>query len=394
MKTRNRFIVILTMLIVSLLLSACGQVELSVEGTPTSSPPPTDATEQAQLINWVAATATALRLTASASTSSPTPPLETTTLATPAETLAPPIIEVASVTPMVAASTSIPPATRTPVILPTTPAATQSPVPTAMGASTPQVIFFTVSPTTTHTTGEEVSLAWEAVGEKAEICTVGEAGPGTCQEVPLKGSLVRTDFNAMGGGLGLRVTVGQSITWSIVDLNFCNGQYEWFFNSPPSECATTAPLASYAVAQFFEHGVMVWVEATDIFYIFYYSAAWPPTFEQLNGPLLLKPGASVDNRIGETPPSGYFEPVSGFGLIWRDEVEGPVGVRQRLGWATSSEFGFDTTYQCETSGQGLWNCFLRGPQGLGSLLWLHPDSSAQGQLIWEHWKITRSPTPN
>jgi hypothetical protein len=47
-------------------------------------------------------------------------------------------------------------------------------------------------------------------------------------------------------------------------------------------------------------------------------------------PLKLKPGASVDNRVGGAP-AGYFEPVSGFGLIWRSEVEYSENMFSSLG---------------------------------------------------------------
>jgi hypothetical protein len=36
---------------------------------------------------------------------------------------------------------------------------------------------------------------------------------------------------------------------------------------------------------------------------------------------------------GETPPAGLFEPVRGFGKLWREEP----GVRDRLGWAVEPE---------------------------------------------------------
>jgi hypothetical protein len=129
---------------------------------------------------------------------------------------------------------------------------------------------------------------------------------------------------------------------------------------------------------------MVWVEDTDEFYIFYQGedASDFQTFERLVG-LQLKPGASEDNRVPEEPPPGYLQPVSGFGLLWRGEVEHlSSDVRQRLGWATEPEFGYDTAYQCATPAHPRsWSCYLRGPKG--ELLYLHPDSTAQVRLLWE-----------
>jgi hypothetical protein len=49
---------------------------------------------------------------------------------------------------------------------------------------------------------------------------------------------------------------------------------------------------------------------------------------------------------GETPPNGLVEPILGFGKVWRDRP----GVRESLGWATSSE----------TPGVGRFQLFFRG----------------------------------
>ncbi|MFN2189329.1 MAG: hypothetical protein ACK2T3_11230, partial [Candidatus Promineifilaceae bacterium] len=38
---------------------------------------------------------------------------------------------------------------------------------------------------------------------------------------------------------------------------------------------------------------------------------------------------------------GMYQPVRGFGKLWREHPE----VQERLGWALSRELGFDSTYQ-------------------------------------------------
>ncbi len=130
---------------------------------------------------------------------------------------------------------------------------------------------------------------------------------------------------------------------------------------------------------------MVWIEDTDEFYVF--DSVPDPSgwliYHSTVG-LVLKPGASEQNRVGEDPPPGLYEPVSGFGLIWRGEVEWPeVGnVRERLGWATEPEFGFDTAFQyailaCPRG----WAAYMRAPHG--EILRLSPASTAGWPLIWE-----------
>jgi hypothetical protein len=44
---------------------------------------------------------------------------------------------------------------------------------------------------------------------------------------------------------------------------------------------------------------------------------------------------------GIVPPVGLYQPVRGFGLVWREEP----GVRDRLGWAVDREVGYPTAIQ-------------------------------------------------
>ena len=73
-------------------------------------------------------------------------------------------------------------------------------------------------------------------------------------------------------------------------------------------------------------------------------------------------------------------------MVWRGEIEGVrADVRQRLGWATEPESGFDT-------GLSVRDHFLPGPLGLlparpaGEILYLRPDSTAQVRWLWEEWQ--------
>ncbi|HSR35079.1 MAG TPA: hypothetical protein VLY63_31305 [Anaerolineae bacterium] len=232
-------------------------------------------------------------------------------------------------------------------------------------------------------------LTWAASGERVEICPIAGNGPVEleCQEVPLTGeTTIVTDEKSMGYlGFGLRAKAGHSTAWSVAYIHLqCQDLREWFFDNPPQRCPAKPALYSYAAGQYFEHGLMVWVEATDDFYIFSREVDEQgfQTFEWTIG-LQLKPGASPDNRLGEEPPPGLHEPISGFGMIWRDEAEGLRNdMRQHLGWATEPEFGFDTAFQCETPAHPrAWSCYLRGPRG--ELLYLHPDSTAQVRFLWE-----------
>jgi LysM repeat protein len=141
---------------------------------------------------------------------------------------------------------------------------------------------------------------------------------------------------------------------------------DWFFANRPAGCPSAPALNSNAAAESFQHGLMLWVEATDTFYVLHDGVGGAaPRLSIIRGPLLIRPGGSVDNRVGGVPP-GLYEPVSGFGLLWRGDVEGVEALRTQLGWATQPEYGYQTTYQCEAypnTTAASPACYLRSPDG-------------------------------
>ena len=97
---------------------------------------------------------------------------------------------------------------------------------------------------------------------------------------------------------------------------------------------------------------MIWVEAEQMIYTFYYPQGGSsyPTY-----------GGFIDNfSEGDpesdptiVPPAGLYQPVRGFGLLWRLDQS----VRDRLGWATAPEAGFETWMQ-GYSGAGMHNYYI------------------------------------
>jgi hypothetical protein len=68
-----------------------------------------------------------------------------------------------------------------------------------------------------------------------------------------------------------------------------------------------------------------------------------------------------------------FQPVRGFGMVWRSEGPGASpDVRDRLGWALQPEFGYEAAYQCDSATKYL-TCYLRGPDG--EIYRLEPEGS-------------------
>ena len=79
------------------------------------------------------------------------------------------------------------------------------------------------------------------------------------------------------------------------------------------------------------------------------------------------------------PPEGYYEPVRGFGKVWREER----GVREHLGWATGKAFVVgEGAYQYRLAGK-YSHPYITGPDG--AVYVLPPEDS--------EWYIWTGPTP-
>lgn len=255
---------------------------------------------------------------------------------------------------------------------------------------------------------KSVTLAWEAAGEYAAICPLMGSSTVGCRclfDMPLVGSTTIKSEEIIGNytGFELIVNAGDSSAVDAILANVqCQGSQDWYFADPPQMCPAGSPLHSSAAAQRFQRGLMIWIEALDEFFILFDSDQHPSDSTQgwsslkslhiLRGSLELRPAASPGNRVDETPPPGYFEPVSGFGLVWRGEVTGTDDIREMLGWAEEPEYRFDTVYQCQASCGAYWDCYLRGPDGKA----IHLYYLMHFGHYWEEWSgpLTPPSTPS
>jgi hypothetical protein len=145
---------------------------------------------------------------------------------------------------------------------------------------------------------------------------------------------------------------------------------EWFFEPAPDECPAAAALISDAAEQHFEHGTMIWIKERGQIYVLFgdeNSPRWSAYADRW------EEGDPI-NDPEVTPPPGRYQPVRGFGLIWREEP----GVRDRLGWAVDLETPFTTAVQ-STSRARYNDLFVRALDG--NLWKLLPEGSG-----WE--KVT------
>jgi hypothetical protein len=352
-KAGNRLYTLLPLLL--LLFSACRPPSLAPAALPTAT--------------FVTPAPTTLPATTATARATPTTTTDRAT-ATAVLSPSPATVTIAATSTTAATASSITAATTSTAV----PAATLPPSsPTPALVSGPQIASFSATGD-----GDGVLLAWEAGGGNASICPVVAGDPLSCNclfDLPLTGTARVTAAEIIGNlsGFALSVSDGDSIVRAEAPVAVpCPNQDTWFPADPPAMCPSGDPIHSAAAAQSFEHGQMIWLQATDTYYLLYdhdlrvTPGAGTSTLTSLgiiSGPLALEPGASADNRVGETPPAGLFEPVSGFGLLWRDEVVGTDHVRAALGWATAPEFAFNSSYQCAHHCGASWNCYLLGPDG-------------------------------
>ncbi len=129
-----------------------------------------------------------------------------------------------------------------------------------------------------------------------------------------------------------------------------SGGFATIYNSDSAlaaqlSCPIDAPVVVSAAYQPFERGLMIWVSQVGTsgqpgIYVLYTNNTYSRFIDTWRD--------GVDpSSTGQEPPDGYFEPVRGFGKVWRESG----GVRDSLGWATSLEIGGSGTVQVFERGE-------------------------------------------
>jgi serine/threonine-protein kinase len=107
-------------------------------------------------------------------------------------------------------------------------------------------------------------------------------------------------------------------------------------------CPRAEAIEVDAARQPFEHGWLLWRRDVNLIYGLEPDQSWFFT-----GDTRRDGDPSDDPAI--IPPNGLYQPVRGFGKVWREES----GVRESLGWATAEEQGFTAIIQ-EFAGGTVW----------------------------------------
>ena len=137
----------------------------------------------------------------------------------------------------------------------------------------------------------------------------------------------------------------------------------WFFLQPrPQSCPRNVPLADQGVYQVFENGYMLWVRRTDAIYVLYNDDV-NPRWEVYRDFFV----EGMPQEFNANPPVNRWEPVRGFGLLWRNNSS----VRDRIGWATQQ---YETPYSIKLQIGNDGAIFLNDPSG--NIFGLTPDRNS------------------
>jgi len=99
-------------------------------------------------------------------------------------------------------------------------------------------------------------------------------------------------------------------------------------------CPTNETHVTWMAFEPFENGFMVWREDNRMIYVLYNDGTWqsfPDTWQE-----------GEPEKAGYTPPPGLYEPIRGFGKVWREQLGGPNAA---IGWATAPEQGDNRAVQ-------------------------------------------------
>lgn len=267
--------------------------------------------------------------------------------------------------------------TDTPTPLPAPPA-TSTPAPTATGeASAGPTIHYFRANVTEADPGDTITLEWQSSGgNRAALYHLLRSYQfGRFWEVEPTGSMdyaiPAESRNWEGFELFVSDEADRTAQAGLMVTLHCPDT--WFFSPAPDECPWAA-IHSDGAEQHFERGTMIWVGQENRIYVLYddsqHSPKWQIFTDEWN-----EGEPQRDPTL--TPPPGWYQPVRGFGLVWRQHAD----VRSRLGWAIDQETGFSTTVQ-HTTRYKYNDIYLRALDG--NVWRLLPESSGWEKTLAEN----------
>jgi hypothetical protein len=193
--------------------------------------------------------------------------------------------------------------------------------------------------------GKLLTFSWETTGAIRAAIVSGtsqrfpqrwEVGPSGTREIEMESSGYNNPLMILIAYDNLGNDVSQTIyaDWPC--------KYAYFFEPAPGACPIYEPSETWAAEQAFENGRMIWLEeihgetfVTQRQILVLYNDG---KYEQYQDTWM---EGQPESDLAIVPPEGLLQPVRGFGKLWRETPE----VRDKLGWATAPEQGFDTHWQ-------------------------------------------------
>jgi hypothetical protein len=119
-------------------------------------------------------------------------------------------------------------------------------------------------------------------------------------------------------------------------------------------CASEAGQTVDMAVQPFERGLMFWRQDERQIYVLQEDGSWHAHADTWAE-------GQPDRDPALVPPKGLYQPVRGFGVVWREELDGPEAP---VGWATAPEHSFASLVQLFTNG-----LLLQGESGVIYILY-------------------------
>ncbi|MBN1310224.1 MAG: hypothetical protein JXB30_02315 [Anaerolineae bacterium] len=227
---------------------------------------------------------------------------------------------------------------------------------------------FTVSPPEARP-GENVTLNWQVNGAVSHVDILTYVADPAPYYRPIETTL------SAAGSLVVKAPQNQRYSTSWCLHAYTNdGRYtaalasakltcpdEWTFPNPPANCPQPPTYTRLAI-QRFERGLMIWSEALENIRIFHMDSPDPELRHWEIKVNTWFPGMP-ESDPSITPPDGYYQPVRGFGQLWRTGEDYNGTIRDRLGWALEPEREIERgVIQCETAVK-YQTCYIGDPQG-------------------------------
>lgn len=235
--------------------------------------------------------------------------------------------------------------------------------------------------------GEPVTISWSFGGDYGRICAFNPAGEiEECWDIPGAGAReVITNPQARNEITFVLYVYSDTRVEEASRVVTLRCPDTWFMANPPAKCPISPASSGYAVSQQFERGLMI--ELNGQIYVLFNQA------DIIGGQYVVveNPWQAGRPEVSVNPPRGFYEPVWGFGMLWRGELDPDlygdlaVNIRSRVGWASAPAFGYTASYQCDSTAIPSYRaCYLQGPDTVVYVLNLG---------FWEPWNGPPAPRP-